>query len=282
MIVLAAAGVCGVYGHCSARSFQDRPRVFSILTTFAQTILVLSVMTSLSYIATATDFPLRDSQLLAIDQAIGFNFRAILSFVNGRAWLIAILAFGYGAISWPIWLIMFGLPLSGHYQRTAEYISALLLALAITCCVTIVVPAIGVYQAMGPVASDFPNINPQSYYDSLIEIPMLRAGTLRTLDLEHLGGVITFPSFHAAMAVLCSWALWPLRWLRPLSLAVNGAMLVATPIGGGHYLVDVVAGVMVAIGSIYAARYGARLVDWLERRRIAVPSRYPIEANVSC
>ena len=34
-------------------------------------------------------------------------------------------------------------------------------------------------------------------------------------------------------------------------------MLVATPVGGGHYFVDVIAGIAVAIVSICAARYAA-------------------------
>jgi hypothetical protein len=37
-------------------------------------------------------------------------------------------------------------------------------------------------------------------------------------------------------------------------------MIAATPIGGGHFLVDVLAGVAVAAASIYAARWsGANL-----------------------
>jgi hypothetical protein len=46
-----------------------------------------------------------------------------------------------------------------------------------------------------------------------------------------------------------------MRWFRPLNLLVNGAMIAATPIGGGHFLVDVLAGVAVAAASIYAARW---------------------------
>ena len=34
-----------------------------------------------------------------------------------------------------------------------------------------------------------------------------------------------------------------MRWLRPLNLLVNGAMVLATPIGGGGFLVDVLAGI---------------------------------------
>ncbi|MGC2087309.1 MAG: phosphatase PAP2 family protein [Bradyrhizobium sp.] len=281
LIALAVACFYGVCGYRSARSFPGRPQIFSMLTGFGQTTLLISVLTSVTYIAATAGLPLRDAQLLAIDQAIGFDFHAFLSFVNDRTWLVAILAFGYGAISWPICLIVLGLPMLGHYQRSAAYISAVLLALAVTCCISIIVPAIGVYHALGLTISDFSNIDAPGYNDTLRDLPMLRAGALRTLDLEHLGGVITFPSFHAAMAVLCSWALWPFRWVRPLNLAVNGAMLLATPVGGGHYLVDVLAGVTVAVGSIYAARYGPGLIDRLERR-VATPGRDPIEANASC
>ena len=82
----------------------------------------------------------------------------------------------------------------------------------------------------------------------------MRDGSLRMLDLFQLGGVLTFPSFHAIAAVLYCWALWPVRWLRPLNLFCNGAMLVATPVGGGHYFIDVIAGVAIAMLSVYAAR----------------------------
>jgi PAP2 superfamily protein len=266
LFVLALASAYGGCGYWIERSSSNRPRVFAMLTALAQTILALAVMTSLSYIATAADLPLQDSRLLAADQAIGFDFRALLKFVNGHVWLIEILVFGYNAISWQIWLIVL-LPLVGQYQRTAEYISASMIALVVTCCITMIVPAVGAYHTLGLVAADFPNINPQSYYETLTEIPSLRAGALRTLDLGHLLGVVTFPSFHAATAVLYGWALWPLRWARPLNLAVNGTMLLATPICGGHYLVDVLAGVTVAISSIYAARYGAKLIDVLGQRR---------------
>jgi hypothetical protein len=51
------------------------------------------------------------------------------------------------------------------------------------------------------------------------------------------------------------------RWLRPVVVVVNGAMLAATPINGGHYFVDVIAGIAIAVAAIAAARQiGHRLV----------------------
>ena len=70
--------------------------------------------------------------------------------------------------------------------------------------------------------------------------------------------MLTFPSFHAVSAVLYAWALWPVRWFKPANLFCNTAMIVATPAGGGNYLVDVIAGVAVAILSVHAARRSGR------------------------
>jgi hypothetical protein len=161
---------------------------------------------------------------------------------------------GYRVIFWPIWLIVVALPLAGHYTRTGQFICAFALALIAATCISTLVPAIGVYGAMGLTASDFPNIISQGYYDTLHDAPLLRGGSLRTLDLFHLNGVLTFPSFHAASAILYGWALWPIRWFRPVNLLCNRAMIFAAPIGGGHFFVDVTAGIVVAIASIHAAR----------------------------
>jgi hypothetical protein len=41
--------------------------------------------------------------------------------------------------------------------------------------------------------------------------------------------------------------------MRPIALLANGAMLAATPINGGHYFIDVAAGVAVAVVAIVLA-----------------------------
>ena len=47
--------------------------------------------------------------------------------------------------------------------------------------------------------------------------------------------------------------------MRPLALIANGGMLLATPLVGGHYFVDVIAGVAFAMLAIsLAGRVGAR------------------------
>jgi membrane-associated phospholipid phosphatase len=71
-------------------------------------------------------------------------------------------------------------------------------------------------------------------------------------------GLISFPSFHTANAILFIWALWPLRLLRPVILVVNVLLIASTPLAGAHYLVDLIGGAVVAVGAIW-------LTSWLVR-----------------
>jgi len=217
---------------------------------------------------------LMDATLRAADVALGFDFRAYVDFVNDRPGLIYLLAAGYRSILWQICVIVVALPLLGHHRRAAEFNCAFMLALIATTCISALVPAIGAYNELRLFASDFPNFVPQGYYDTLRDAPRLRVGSLRALDLFQLVGVLTFPSFHAVSAVLYAWAFWPIRWLRPLALLCNGAMMAATPVGGGHYLVDLLAGIVVAAAAIYAARLVVRrFADAKISREAPIPYR---------
>ena len=254
LIVLGATALYGACGYLNVTSPTRRnPRIAFAFTATAQMIVLLAMMTSLTYIATSANLPLMDTQLLAIDRALGWDFHAYLSVINDHPLLLSALALAYRAISMPILIIVFVLPLAGHFRRAGEFVTAFTVALLVTTAISTVVPATGVYDTIGILPSDYPNVVPQAYYDGKISIPALRGGSLRELDFLKLDGVLTFPSFHAAAAVLYTWALWGVRWFRPFNLLINGAMICATPAGGGHYLIDVLAGAFLAIASICAA-----------------------------
>jgi len=160
--------------------------------------------------------------------------------------------------------LAFGVPVvlgaARRYRRLQEFILAFVLALVATTMVSTLVPAIGVYDQIGLTLSDYPNFTPGAYLAQLHDLPLVRDGSLRELDILKLTGIITFPSFHSAAAVLYLWALWGVWWIRPAALGASGAMLRSTPLGGGHYFVDVFAGMAIAVLAIAAARQTSR---WL-------------------
>ncbi|HEY9214581.1 MAG TPA: phosphatase PAP2 family protein [Ancylobacter sp.] len=226
------------------------PRVFLSLIAIGQMSLAIPVMLTLSYAAASINLPLQDARLLAWDRALGFDFKSLLDFTNRHPELIPVLARSYSSITVQMIMAVVLLPIAGYYRRGAEMICAYVLALMATSCISALVPAIGVYHVLGLQASDFPYFEPAGYYDTLRDAPLVRAGVLQELHLTQLVGVCTFPSFHAAAAILYMWSFWPLRWLRPIAIPWNVAMIAATPLGGGHYLVDMLAGVAVSTAAI--------------------------------
>jgi membrane-associated phospholipid phosphatase len=124
-----------------------------------------------------------------------------------------------------------------------------------------------VFYHLGLNVADFPNISGGGYLAELRDLPPVRDGSLRHLELLGLAGLVTFPSFHAGSAILYAWALWPVRWFRPVAILCNAAMLAATPIDGGHYFIDVIAGVAVAVLAIAAACHLSRRLGRIQGSR---------------
>lgn len=274
--VFAIAGVYRWFGRRGAlSSARTHPKIYFSLISLAQLALAVPVTLTLTYVAISIDLPLQDAKLLAWDRTLGFDFRSLLDLTSRHRELIPPLAHSYSSIGPQLLVATLALPLVGRYRRGAEMLCAYMLAILATTIVSALVPAIGVYGALGLHASDFPQLEPNGYYDTLRDAPLVRNGELRELSLLHLVGVLTFPSFHAVSAILYVWAFWPLRWVRPLAIAGNVLMIVATPLGGGHYLVDVLAGIVVAIVAIVATRkiseFHARNLDIWRRDQVAPP-----------
>ena len=89
-------------------------------------------------------------------------------------------------------------------------------------------------------------------------IPALRDHSVRVIDLAHLRGLVSAPSFHTAAAVIYIRAAWPIRSLRWPVLALNAAMLLSTPVEGTHYLADMLIGAAVATAMLYLVERVAR------------------------
>jgi hypothetical protein len=238
---------------------QDPQIVFALGAT-AQIVLLTMLATPLTYVAASFSFPLQDANLFAIDRALGIDGRAYLAFVNDHPLLASWLHSGYGMIRWPIFAIPVILAAARRYRRLQEFILAFTLALTVTTVISAFVPALGIFSLLGEGAAAYPNVSAPAYAESLREMPQVRDGSLRHLELLGLKGLVTFPSFHTASAVLYLWALWPVRWFRPIAVAANILMIASCPVDGAHYFIDLAAGIAVAVLAIAAARQVSRWV----------------------
>ena len=108
-----------------------------------------------------------------------------------------------------------------------------------------VIPAIGAfayYRIPSGILSLLP-VGAGLFHLSIFE--GYRSGMLDTVDVRNLGGVVCFPSFHSAMAFMIAFALRGFSWLSVFSSVWCGLILISTIPIGGHYFVDLLAGLIV-------------------------------------
>jgi hypothetical protein len=248
------------YSHALVRAEAADPKLVFWLGTTAQVILATAIVGPLSYVANALDWPLQDQTLLWIDRAMGLDPEPIAAFVNNHQWIAKCFDIGYGSIKWPLLGIPIILAMTLRLIRLQQFILALNIALATAIVISIFVPAIGTHYGLNLSPSErFPFINSSVYAAQLRDILSLRDGSLRQLELFKLAGIVAFPSFHAASAVLYMWALWPVRGFRSATIGIYALMIAATPVIGAHYMIDVFGGVALAAGSILLAKYLFRI-----------------------
>jgi PAP2 superfamily len=251
------------------------PRVTFILCATGQILCIPVLATPLTYVAASANLPMQDFALDAIDRALGFDWMAWFSFCADHRVLLYATVLGYSMIGWPVFGVPIALGWTRRYRRLQEFTLAFVLALALTTAISIFTPAMGTYDYLH-FMPDPDVFTPGAYLGQLRDLPLVRDGSLRHLSLDNLAGIVTFPSFHAAAAVLYLWALWPVRWIGPFATLTNIAMLIATPIGGGHYFIDIAGGIAVAVVAIMASKWiAARLT-----RPAAAAQAYALQSGV--
>jgi hypothetical protein len=252
---IAVALALIAYLYAFAKADRADPKLIFSLGAISQLLFVATIMGPLTYVAGAANWPLQDHALLAIDRALGMDPEWIARYVNDHDWLGGLLVRSYGLIKWLLLAIPITLALTSRFVRLQVFVFAFSLALILTVAISTFVPAIGTYYGLNITPSQFPSLDSSLYTAQLRDILALRAGSLRHLEMFKLTGIVSFPSFHAASAVLYIWALWPARVVGPVATALNLLMMAATPVIGAHYVIDVFGGVALAATSIFLARY---------------------------
>jgi membrane-associated phospholipid phosphatase len=205
----------------------------------------LSIVSSpLLEMAGRDPFPLVDTALARIDTYM-FQTGTVVRWMQHFPALSAISETVY-ALSVPLILAALFLPVcAGHANSGRRYIFSASVALAITIALFAMWPAAGPWR--------FEDFRPN-------ERQAAAASYLLTLKSHHpnaapsqLGNIVSFPSFHTISAVLSAIALWNIRWIRWVGLAVCVGICVATVTTGWHYVIDVMGGLAVAFAAWAAA-----------------------------
>jgi membrane-associated phospholipid phosphatase len=206
-------------------------------------VLVLAVPILVwTYAAMRMNMPLADHALAAMDEGLGFHWRAFIGFVDARPYLSEPLALAYSSFPFQLLLLPALLSLAGKPCRAYAMVFAYALVGLVSSVIGIFFPAVGAYVLYGLGQEDLVNINAKFGYFFLEQFHSVRAAETFTILAEKSAGILTFPSVHAAVAAICAWAAWDVRVLRWPVLVLNILMAVSAVSHGSHYLIDVIAG----------------------------------------
>jgi hypothetical protein len=240
-----------------------RGRGFDRLATIVETAGVFMAgcvgVTLLSFVLGTSGRPFVDAALAAIDRAMipNFDWRGTMVWFSHRPTLMTAANTVYESIGWQPLALFAVLGLAGRQRRIWTILLAWNVTLLITCAVFAVFPGVGPYPHFELASAAVPAMRDPTPWHSVTVLTGLRDGTMHHIGFADFDGLVTFPSFHAAAAVILAWGAWSIRAIRWPAALLNGAMLVSAISVGGHYVIDIVAGCIVAgIGIRLACRIG--------------------------
>jgi membrane-associated phospholipid phosphatase len=244
-VATACALIMAIAGFYSR--FRPDPKLASALTCTAQLAAFAATGAPLSYIAASAGLPLWDNNLVAWDRNLGFDWMAWLAAMNAHPNLHLAFRFAYLSFTLQAIITILALAFANHLARLRSFILGFMLAALVTIAISALMPAQGVWGQLHLATNNYPNIDPATQSTHLAVFHGLRDGSFRTLMALGSEGIIAFPSLHAALGLLFMVAIWPVPYLRWIMIVLNFLMIAATPIDGGHYFSDVIAGLAITV-----------------------------------
>lgn len=231
-------------------TLRQKPRIAVLAAAAAQLVAFTAVYGVLTYLAARSNFPLIDPYLSAADASVGFDWLALFNWTKDHPDINSVLGFIYGTGTVQIAVLLILLNVFGMLERTTEFVWLFVLTLLIIIPFSWLIPAEGAWAYYGVAHLT------SAYY--LPDFFALRDGTMQEIVVGKMTGIVQFPSFHTALALILIYATRGIRILFPASLGLNALMIASTPVAGGHYLVDIVGGAALVPLAILILGWGQR------------------------
>ena len=209
----------------------------------------------LSYVGTSLDRPLLDAQFARADAALGLDWMAVLAFSDGHPAVGTVLRIAYHSSMLQMVSVFIVLAGTRQLDRLAGFLTLFTATGIITILASIAFPAAGAFVFHNPPAELRDVVGQAAGIWHLEHFEALRSGAMRTIRPDAIEGLITFPSFHTALAIITTWAFWRTRYLALPVLGINILVIASTVPVGGHYFVDVFAGAAIAATCIAALKW---------------------------
>jgi PAP2 superfamily len=217
-------------------------RLWCVLLYVLLSALLMRNLQVLNHLTMSSNLPMADARLMAWDVALGFDWLAYSKMMTVSAVFTKILFYAYNELTFSgLAALAVTIVLSNNRKRTLEIIY-LVVVTAIAC---IVVAAGFPAKATMALLVDQELLSRLQIGTGVLHVEQLmqlRGNGPILMISDDMQGLVSFPSFHTCMALIIAWCSRG-KWYASLVGSVIGTAIIAgTPIFGGHYLVDLLAG----------------------------------------
>jgi hypothetical protein len=221
-------------------------RLSSLFCCVQWSLLSQAALMPLIIAAGRSPAPLADPLLAHIDGLMHFSTPSVIGFIRSNPVLVRWSHLAYVTANPMIALAIIGPALAGKKKDSEYFVLAGTFATLLTAALFAVLPAVGPWVSSGFV----PAPDQAEVEHSVTLLKTARDFALTT----GISAVISFPSFHVILALLCGIALWGFKRLRVITAAITVAICISVITTGWHYLTDVFGGIGVVLVSDYITR----------------------------
>lgn len=258
--VLAVFGfVTGVAG-CLFRLGHTRLAVAALAMTTLFAIILLALLETAVFATQGR--PFADPLFAAADSVIvpWLDWQALAVWFSHHPVTARLCEWVYHSIAWQPFVLIAAFCWTRRTPEIWRFIGMWTLALLVCELVFAVFPGVGAY-AFHHVDAGLASPTSEAVSSGQLRLlTKLRGPSLTMIDNGCIGGIITFPSFHAVAAALLARGYWRLPYLRWPFAILNLLMLATAVPMGGHYIVDLVAGL--AVAAVAAGVFDAPSLRW--------------------
>lgn len=197
-----------------------------------------------SYCNASLALPLLDAGFVRWDAFFGFHWKKWWDTIIANPTLAIGLAYFYSSLPAQMCIAIIYFSHKSLPERNRELLWIAMVSGVFVSLISGLMPARGAFDYFGI----------REYATHLSVLSALRESGAHEFSLSKVEGIVTFPSYHTAMAIYFTYIFRGHRILFWIFAVVNALILLSVFTHGGHYLVDVVSGALVTTLSIYIVR----------------------------
>ena len=255
-------------------------RLWGVMLLFLWINYTINAVALFSHMMFAQKFPDITDALQAADVALGFNWNAYAHFMHDNYWPNLIFSNAYADLTMSGIMLTPIIALMRNERVRLMEICFLMLTTALSC-----VSIAGFFPAFAATdkfadAEILRTIAATGHHylvNTAQSLHVLRESAHVVIDPRTTDGLVCFPSFHCCMALIIIYSNRGLGWFSAIAALVGLSIIAATPVYGGHYVVDVIVGaaitgLLILVWRTYFAHRTAPLLPGTSAQDFALPA----------